>query len=98
MGGQEGSAPGEGGRAATTPQGWCGIGVQGAVLTPAFAAPPPFAGSPGCPHALPDPHMDAEVQDGAEALSEGCSLAEVSEGRGWGLEPPRGRGGDPAGM
>lgn len=29
--------------------------------------------------------MDTEVQDGAEALSEGCSLAEVSEGRGWGL-------------
>lgn len=29
----------------------------------------------------------AEVQDGAEALSEGCSLAEVSEGRGWGLGP-----------
>lgn len=77
------------------PRGWCGIGVQGAVLTPAFAAP--SVGSPSCPHALPDPHMDteaqdgAEVQDGAEALSEGCSLAEVSEGRGWGLgECPRG--------
>eukprot|EP00075_Anas_platyrhynchos_P022051 XP_027311304.1 sterile alpha motif domain-containing protein 12 isoform X2 [Anas platyrhynchos] len=62
------------------------MGLRGRGARAAGTVAAPSVGSPSCPRALPDPHMDteaqdgAEVQDGAEALSEGCSLAEVSEG------------------
>ncbi|KAM9616674.1 sterile alpha motif domain-containing protein 12-like isoform 2-T2 [Morphnus guianensis] len=45
----------------------------------------PLCREPELPCTLP--HMDTRVQDGAEALLEGCPTAEVSEGARWEQRP-----------